>query len=428
MRDDTRNPVDVVIVGAGLAGLNAARTLRRAGRRIVVLEARGEVGGRTRTREIDGRTVDFGGEWIGRAHRRMCALVRELGLHTEPARNIGHPVLWRLPSGNTCRRLPPPRALVDIAKVFACAGRDSRGIDPTAPWAAPDAERLDARSVADWLDDRRLGIEGRYLIERLIGSPACQNLDSMSLLQMLWFFRLAGGPLRSANTTFQWRIAEGAQEISVRIARELGPESIRLNTPVHRLQQVGGVVVAEAGQLTVHARHAIVATPVPQVAHVEFDPPLPTALAELSQLNVGAGIKVIAGLPSGHPVKHNTVLGGRFLWGAWRRDDRVTGFVPPMAGAVSDADLMDDLADAFGVKTRADLRCPTVFRWADERYIGGCDAVFAPGQVCGFGPLLTRPHGLIHFAGVGRSSWPDNMEGAVRSGERAARDVLLAVR
>lgn len=426
MRDDTREPVDVVVIGAGLAGLSAARALRRTGQRITVLEARGEVGGRTRSREIGGEVVDFGGEWIGRAHRRACMLVRELGLHTEPARNIGYPVLWRLPGRSTCRRLPPPQALLDIGRVFARAGRDSRGIDPTAPWAAAHAQHLDTRSVADWLDERRLGSEGRYLVELLIGSPACQSLNSMSLLHLLWFFRMAGGPIRSANTSFQWRIAEGAQEISRRIARELGSESVHLSAPVHRIRQDGDTVVAETENLAVRARHAIVATPVPQVATIAFDPALPPELAQLSQLTVGAGTKVIARLPAGHRVKHNTVLGGRFLWGAWRRGDRVTGFVPAIAGAVSDTDLIGDLADAFGVRTPAGLQCPTVFRWAEQDFIGGCDAVFAPGQVRGFGPLLDNPHGLVRFAGVARSSWPDNMEGAIRSGERAAREILAA--
>jgi monoamine oxidase len=94
-----------------------------------------------------------------------------------------------------------------------------------------------------------------------------------------------------------------------------------------------------------------------------------------------------------------------------------------MAGEVPDAALVDDLARAFYV-TPAQLRSPTVFRWADQEYIRGCDMFFAPGQVCSLGPLMALPHGLIEFAGVERSSWPDNIEGAIRSGERAARAVL----
>lgn len=121
------------------------------------------------------------------------------------------------------------------------------------------------------------------------------------------------------------------------------------------------------------------------------------------------------------------MIGGRHLWGAWRRGDRVTGFVPPIAGKVQDVDLIEDLAVAFGVENPTSLRSPTVFRWADQDYIGGCDAVFAPGQVRHFGPYLAAAHGLVRFAGVARSSWPDNMEGAVRSGERAAEETLTTL-
>jgi monoamine oxidase len=153
---------------------------------------------------------------------------------------------------------------------------------------------------------------------------------------------------------------------------------------------------------------------------------LPSELTRLQDLHIDAGTKVIALLPQGHSVRHNTVLGGDVLWGAWRRGDRVTGFVPTVETAIPDDALVADLAQAFGVQPHQ-LRAPTVLRWADEHHIEGCDAVFAPGEVCALGPLMTRRHGLIEFAGAERSSWPDNMEGAVRSGEQAATRTLAAL-
>lgn len=238
---------------------------------------------------------------------------------------------------------------------------------------------------------------------------------------------MAGDPIRSFATTFQWRIAEGAQEVSRRIANQLGANVVHVGSPVHEIRQTDGSTEVLTADFHVPSRRTIVATPVPQVANIAFDPALPPSLRQLSRLHVGAGTKVIARLPAGHRVKHNTVIGGHHLWGAWRRGDRVTGFVPPMAGHLTDGELIDDLAAAFGVTSPDDLRCPTVFRWAEQDYIGGCDAGFAPGQVVGFGPHLAAPHGLVRFAGVARSCWPDNMEGAVRSGERAADEVLATL-
>jgi monoamine oxidase len=428
MSESTLNGgVDVVVVGAGLAGLSAARKLRQAGKSVRVLEARGEVGGRTRSREIDGAVVDFGGEWIGRAHTAMCGLVTELGLHVEPARQIGYRVLWRLPGGQACRRLPPRRTLLDMVRVLIRAGSDSRRVDPGAPWSASGAEGLDAVSVADWLDRSGLDRDSRYLFERLIGSLTSQHLHAMSTLHLLWLLRMAGDPLRTLATTFQWRITEGAQQVSARIAGELGEESIQLCSPVREIRQRDDGTAVIGDNFCVHARRTIVATPVPMVATIRFDPPLPAALERLSQLHLGAGTKVIARLPRGHRVRHNTVVGGPRLWGAWRRGDTVTGFVPPMAGEVPDADLIEDLAAAFEVNRASDFESATVFRWAQQEYINGCDAAFAPGQVLEFGPQLNLPHGLVRFASVARSSWPDNMEGAVRSGQRAADEILATL-
>lgn len=419
----TLPPVDVAVVGAGLAGLTAAGAVQRAGRSVVVVEARDEVGGRARSRELDGLTADYGGEWIGRAHRRMHRLVRDLGLDVEPAANIGRRIRWRLPNRSTTGRLPPPRTWLGLARAIGRAAWQSRGIDPEAPWTARRAGELDDRSVAGWLDEIGLHAEARYLLERLIGSLACQSLDSMSLLHLLWLLRIAGGPVRSLNATFQWRISQGAQQVARGLAE---PLAVRLNTPIERINQDGDTATIHATELSVRAKRVIVAVPVTQLPRISFDPPLPPDLQRLSDLHIGPGTKVIAVLAHGHSVRHNTVLGGDILWGGWRRGDRVTGFVPPAGADATDDALVADLASAFDVRPDQ-LRSATVVRWTDEPHIGGCDAVFAPGEVCALGPLLARPHGLLEFAGAERSSWPDNMEGAVRSGERAAHRTLTAL-
>ncbi|MGH3758871.1 flavin monoamine oxidase family protein [Actinophytocola sp.] len=415
---------DVVVVGAGLAGLTAASVLRRAGRDVLVLEARDEVGGRTRSRTVDGGVTDFGGEWVGWAHRGMRRLVGELGLDLEPAGMLGAPVLWRLPCGETGGRLPPVRVWRDLLRVHARAARDGHGIHPDAPWRARWADELDAWSVADWLDELDLGADSRYLVERVLGALVCASPDTVSLLHLLWLARLAGGPLRSLHTTFQWRIAQGAQEVAVRLAAALGG-AVRLDSFVSGVAQDGGLdgVTVYTVDRTYRARRAVVAVPVSRLATVDFDPPLPAGQRALSGLRVGAGTKAVATLPAGHPVRHRTVVGGDVLWGAWRRGDRVTGFVPAVAGAMPDDVLLADLAVAF--RTRPELlRSAQVFRWAEQEHVLGCDVAFAPGEVCRLGPVLARPHGLVRFAGAERSGWPNNMEGAVRGGERAARETL----
>lgn len=422
MDGDTR-ACDVVVVGAGLAGLTTATALHRAGRSVLVLEARDEVGGRTRSRAADGVVTDLGGEWVGRAHRSMRSLVADLGLDLEPARVLGAPVLWRLPHGHSRGRTPPARVWRDLYHLHARVVRDAHGIDPEAPWRARWADELDAWSIADWLDELDLGADSRYLFERIVGSLVCAPVESTSLLHLLWLARLAGGPLRSLHTTFQWRIAQGAQEVALRLAARLG-DAVRLQTPVERVVQEGGAVAAYGGGREYRADRAVVTVPVHRLGRIDFEPALPEGLRSLANLHVGAGVKAVGTLPEGHDVAHTSVVGGDVLWAAWRRGGRVTGFVPGAADAPDDV-LLADLAAAFG--TGADrLRSARVFRWVDEGNVGGCAVSFAPGEVCRLGPRLAEAHGLVRFAGAERSGWPNNMEGAVRSGLRAARETLEA--
>ena len=423
---DRSHVADVAVVGGGLAGLSAARHVYRANRRVVVLEARGEVGGRTRSRPLGGNVADFGGEWIGRAHRRARALAREFGLRVEPAHNLGYPIRWRLPSGVVDGRLPPRGMRRDLVRLLFTAGRLAAKLSTSAPWEMSRAHELDARSTGEWVRELGVGSETYYILERLIGSLCSQRLERFSLLHFLWWMRLAGGPLRTLHTTFQWRLPSGTQELSIRMAAELGG-AVHLDSPARRVGQNGNHVIVEVedGRHYV-ASGAIIAAPVPYVERIEFAPPLPDRQRMLSRLHVGAGTKILALLPHGHEVRHNTVIGGERLWAGWRSGDRVTGFAAPPECDLPFEELCTDLAESFGVRPD-DLRQPTVFRWADEEHIPGCDVAFAPSEVCRYGPWLTRPHDRVCFAGAERSSWPNNMEGAIESGERAAHQVLTRI-
>ena len=86
---EANSPTDVIVVGAGLAGLNAARKLVAHGLTVRVLEARNEVGGRTKTVQINGHAFDVGGQWTGPGQPRMSALIDELGLDTTPTHRQG---------------------------------------------------------------------------------------------------------------------------------------------------------------------------------------------------------------------------------------------------------------------------------------------------------------------------------------------------
>lgn len=413
---------DVIVVGAGLAGLSAARSVAQSGRTVLVLEAGAEVGGRARTRMVGGEPADIGGEWVGNAHRAVHALAAQLGIGIEPANTLGRRVRWRLPSGEHVGHLPPASTWRGLLRFGQYATRASRGVDPRAPWAMPAADEHDARSVADVLDE--LGIDGdaRYLVDHLVGALSSSTPDRMSWLQLLWWLRLAGGPVRSLATTFQSRIVGGAQALPCAMAAELGA-AVMLDTPVHLIEDQGECVRVRTEDGSVRTAAAvIVAVPVQTLQRITVVPTaLPVSIA--SQLHVGAGVKVIARLPADRIPRYQTVVGGKTMWASWRRARRVTGFAPPQAAPADEATRIAALAESFEVDP-AKLEAPQVMDWAQDPWVEGCDIAFSPGQIRALGPELRRHAGRLYFAGAERSSWPNNLEGAVQSGQHAAAQLL----
>ena len=161
--------VDVVVVGAGVAGLVAGRRLQESGRSVVVLEARDRVGGRTLNDTIAGVTVEVGGQWVGPTQDRINALIDELGLERHATYDEGQAVV-ELPGGRVKRYAgdtPPlsPLALADLLQAQRTLDKLVETVDLDAPWNTPDAAKLDATSFASWLDRRVRTDQGRAFHE-----------------------------------------------------------------------------------------------------------------------------------------------------------------------------------------------------------------------------------------------------------------------
>ncbi len=220
--------VDVVVVGAGLAGLAAARALAAAGASVVVLEARDRVGGRTLNHDLgEGKVVEVGGQWIGPTQDRLAALARELGVGTFPTYAQGHNLLEYGGSVRRYRGTIPrinPAVLVDVQQAQMRLNRLARKVPLDAPWEASDAARLDGQTMATWMRRNMATKSGRMLLELGVEAVWAAQPEDMSLLHVLFYIHSAGSLELLFDTeggAQQDRFAGGSQLIALRMAEEL---------------------------------------------------------------------------------------------------------------------------------------------------------------------------------------------------------------
>jgi len=447
---------DVAIVGAGLAGLAAARALRAEGRDVVVLEARDRVGGRTLNEPIgDGKVVELGAQWVGPTQDRVLALMDELGLESFPTHAEGENLFERggelTRYGGTIPKVNPV-ALAEVGLVMRRINRMAAQVPREAPWRAPKAHAWDSQTFETWMRRNvRTGLARDILRLAIIGVWAAEPRD-VSLLHVLFYIRSAGSLERLVDVeggAQESRVVGGSQLICERAAEQLGAESVVLSSPVRSIEHDagGGVVTVSSERVTVRARRAIVAAPPALAGRIRYSPALPARRDGLSQrMAQGSVVKCMAiyerpfwrerGLsgavtsasepisvvfdnspPDGSP----GVLLGFFEGKAAReaadlgRDERRRVVLDCMRGFFG-----PEAARAEGYVDRS---------WGSDEWARGCyGGYFAPGGWSDHGPALREPVGPIHWAGAETATvWNGYMDGAVSSGERAAGEVLATL-
>ncbi len=451
-RQPAPREADAVVVGAGLAGLAAARALRAAGRTVVVLEARDRVGGRTLNEPIGaGKVVEIGAQWVGPTQDRINGLIAELGLETFPTHAAGTNLFER--GGKIGRyegTIPKvnPVGLAEVGIVLKRLNSMAAAVPPEAPWLAPKATAWDGQTFESWMRRNvRTGVARDILRLAIIGVWAAEPRD-VSLLHVLFYIRSAGSIEMLIDTeggAQQDRVVGGSQLISIRMAEQLG-EAVELTTPVRRIAHGAAGVEVVSDRLTVRARRAIVAVPPTLAGRIAYDPPMPAVRDGLSQrMAQGSVVKCMAvyerpfwrdrGLsgavtsvtgpvsvgfdnspPDGSPGVLLGFLEGRAAREAMDldRDERraiVAGCFGRLFGP--------EAADPVGYVDRA---------WAAEEWSRGCYGGFMPpGAWSDHGAALREPVGPIHWAGAETATvWNGYMDGAVGSGQEAAAAVVAA--
>ncbi|WP_024796102.1 flavin monoamine oxidase family protein [Tomitella biformata] len=454
--------VDVVVIGAGMSGLAAARALTAAGKSVLVLEARDRVGGRVYSiKTRGGRVLDGGAEFIGPTQDRMIALAQEFGVQRLQTFNTGQNVYYRAGQRSTfdadgpLGAIPLDIGIAEVALAQETLNGLANGFPVGRPWEFARAREFDSQTFAQWIAANSVTDSAKFLLG-LAGSATLSVLPhEVSMLYMLNYIAAAGNEQHPGTVDRLINVRDGAQEelfvggaqqIPIAMAKSLG-ERVILDAPVRSIAQTGGGVTVTADGHTVNARRCVVAMSPAMLPTIDFSPTLPANKLQLNQhYAMGSIAKVMAVYPTafwreaGLTGQATSDQGPIDVTYDNSPEDGSAGILMGFISAsemrrldnASPAELEAEAIECFVRYFGEAARHPVDFgfmRWDGEEYSrGGPVATTRPGALTDLGRALREPCGTVHWAGTETADyWTGYMDGAVRSGERAAQEILDAL-
>ncbi len=455
---------DVIVVGAGLAGLAAARDVVAAGKSAIVLEARGRVGGRTLNQGIGGgEVIEVGGQWIGPTQDAMATLAKDVGVGTFKTYNTGNNLYYvdgtktEFASDGPFGAVPPdPSGIADAEGAILKLDQMASETPRDAPWTRADAAALDATTFETWKQQNTTTPHGKFLLDVGIQGIFAAEPRDLSLLFVLFYIAAAGNEstpgtferlINTPNAAQDSRFVGGSQLVSIKVAKELGKRVV-LKAPARRIVQTAtGVSVECDGGLVARGKHVIVAMAPSLAGRIDYQPQLPALRDQLTQ-RVPNGSVIKCEAVYDKPFWRDAGLTGqvvsdaspvRLTWDNSPPDGKpgvLLGFIEGSAARIYSrksakqrrADVLNNFATYFGKQALS----PTAYHeknWSTEEWTRGCyTGYMPPGVLLDYGPALREPVGRIHWAGTETATiWAGYMDGAVRSGQRAAKEALAAL-
>jgi monoamine oxidase len=444
------NEKSVTIIGAGMAGLAAAYELHRAGWQVTLLEARNRVGGRVHTVRgfSNGLVAEAGGEFIDSHHTRMQALAKEFNL------SLGKVGSWQSQSGDWGAFGGKAGAFTDkqtwgidlqdeFQKMWAAIAELGREVtDPSNPLTAPYAKKLDQQSAAEWINAQNAPALARIAFSNHIRAEYTCEPEQFSLLDLARNSALYYSNPQSWPITY--RIIDGNDRLPQAMAKQI--PDIRFESAVTSIQiqpeQINITYKQGDSHHSISSAFAILAIPLTVARDIDFNSSLSPAHEKMiSEISYGAVTKVM--IEYRRRFWHERGWNGRlstdepivYTWDATSHLDGEHGIITAYTGG-NPAVKLSALSNEERINTAiliieklfpgsSDLiENTSTIAWLNETFTGGSYMALAPGQVTAHWPTLFTPAGRLFFAGEHATIYQGFMEGAVESGQRAAKNIM----
>lgn len=431
----------VAVIGGGLGGLGCAADLCWAGYDVMVFEARASLGGRVRTLDgfAPGRRVEAGADFIGAQHSTWLGLARVHKLELVEAfpGDLGEqPIVL---GGRRLDAAESERLYEELAGLQHALVQLATDVDASQPWAHGEAAALDARNLAEWLEDARPSELAQSALRATFEADLGVPPERASLLALLAAIR--GGGLDEYWTLGRrLRCSGGNDQLVRRLERRVGASRMLLDTPVHAIRErADGYELEVRGGERYRCADVVLAVPPAVWSRIEIEPPLPIQLAPQSgarakllfafatraydaaggaPLYLGDGLVQRAFDPLAHdPNEFVHVLSCTSGGAAVERMRRIAESERRAVLALRELDLAWPGTSALPANSRW-------IDWAREPW-SLCGGTFpAPGELTRQGPLLRAGCAGIRFAGeYASTAFPGTMEGALQSGLRVAGEL-----
>ena len=433
---------DAIIVGAGFAGLTAARELKHHGYKVLILEARDRIGGRTYTAEFDGKPHDLGGTWVHWFQPHVWAEINRYGMEIEESPgNFADEVIYLDEQGRRHQAKMSERGAEFYGPVQAMFA-DAREIMPRPAEPFSDARWVaeDRLSVADKIAASPHTPESRIFAATLFAANSGGAPKNVSWIDLLRLVALSGYRLDlESDVVSRFKIRGGMRSLYSALADDCGA-TIRLNSPVAGIETTEkGVRIVGADGTTYSALAAISTVPLNALKDVKFSPALPAEKLKISiEGHAGRANKIHILIEGEHPIFTAWAPGtgpspiNHIFW-----DGAANGRTHLIAFGSADHPLR--ITDKAEVQAAVRQFLPDAVvldvkahDWNSDPYSKGAWCISRPGQISKALGALQAPHGRIFFAsGDWASAWRSAIDGAIEQGivtSRALHRLLATAR